>query len=172
MSVSRPSGRSPVGRNGFGVHGGAAQAPNMCIVTLIAWSRAKISRVSDQRGSKKGSKSNPKQASKARRAFPKTWLPFERELILAPNISVVMAPAPKSVLDKQFFPKLVARRSPMGAKSSTRLTLFGIIFDSFSTKRAPGIRFCSKKLVYGAPGCELIFEQFLVPFRAPLRQRN
>ena len=152
MSVSRPSGRNPVGRNGFGVHGGAAQAPTMCIMTLIACPRAKNSRVSNQRGSKKGSKPTPKQASKARRAFPKTWLLFKRELILAPDISVAMAPAPKSVLDRQFFPKIVARRSPMGAKSSTRLTLFGIIFVSFSTKRAPGTRLCSKKLVYGASG--------------------
>jgi len=140
----------------------------MCIMTL----GASEPKVSDQRGSKKGSKPTPKQASKARRAFPKTWLLFERELVLAPDISVVMAPAPKGVLDRQFFPKMVARRSPMGDKSSTRLTLFGIIFDSFSPKRAPGIRFCSKKWFTGPPGCELIFEQFLVPFRASLRQRN
>ena len=148
MSVSQPSGRSPVGRNGFGVHGGAAQAPTMCIMTLIACPRAKNSRVSNQRGSKKGSKPTPKQASKARRAFPKTWLLFKRELILTPDISVAMAPAPKSALDRQF-PKIVARRSPTGAKSTTGLTFFFNHCVSFSTKRAPGARLCSKNGLQG-----------------------
>ena len=115
---------------------------------------------------------SPKQASKPRRAFPKTWLPYKRELILAPAGSVVMTPAPKSVLYRPFFPKMVARRSPMGARSSTPLTLFGFIFSVFRSRVLQGFIFAQKNWSAGHPGCELIFEAFLALFCTPLGQTN
>ena len=37
------------------------------------------------------------------------------------------------------------------------VTLFGLIFDTFSTKDAPGIHFCSKKWVWEASGFQAHF---------------